>query len=525
MGEGRGVGLQAVESAHANGAARGHAAPGYFSEFRYYDTYLSQSSIKKLYDFPFGVEDTSKNLLQTIRSQAVADGEIISFYAVSGGNFVRGASHPTANFGDIWIDISPSNANLTHGGFTVDAINRYQNTSFGPSPSEGTLVWEAAPTNSVGKVYLDAALARNVADQKTVTYFVSNTVIGADGYGPNVAVTPSGIINPNPDSDLWVDINTNRLYIYKTNSSISSVWVDPTGGAVGAWAQTIYSGGTIDASSNIGWYDVQDTQISLQRDLIYVNEWAAANALADAATAQAAADQEILTFFSPRTTIPSPVPSGNGDIWILTDERVTTTGDVNPDSIYVTVGTPNTMFLANTDWPLDFPVYPQANGIRGVGATGNVKIYENDIDGSGNFQAGEFWITNEGGVDFVGPDGKTVYEEINTVEAGHGIPTTGKEVYSPFGEGFYPGGPWTGSSHLDYAISIFLMYSHMNAVARFGFTDSTGTGDSVGLNHHFVCIVWNKVENSWSVIPNSGFGARRNFIPDPANGDFIVARD
>ena len=81
-GEGRGVGLQAVETAHANGNAKGHAAPGYFSEFRYYDTYLSQSSIKKLYDFPFGVEDTSKNFLQTIRSQAIADGEIISFLSL-----------------------------------------------------------------------------------------------------------------------------------------------------------------------------------------------------------------------------------------------------------------------------------------------------------------------------------------------------------------------------------------------------------------------------------------------------------
>jgi len=231
---------------------------------------------------------------------------------------------------------------LTHGGFTVDAINRYQNTSFGPSPSEGTLVWEAAPTNSVGKVYLDAALARNVADQKTVTYFVSNTIIAADGYGPNVAVTPSGIINPNPDSDLWIDTDTNRLYVYKTNSSISSVWVDPTGGAVDAWAQTIYSGGIIDASSNIGWYDVQDTQISLQRDLIYVNEWAAANALADAATSQAAADREMLAFFEPSEDnfIPAgnyfpPDASGNGDVWIQTDRTVQSDGSPNYDAIYI----------------------------------------------------------------------------------------------------------------------------------------------------------------------------------------------
>jgi hypothetical protein len=337
--EGRGVGLNNVERANAAGFTGGYAPVAHYSEFRYYDTFLSQASIKKLFDNPTGIEESSQGLLRTIRSQAVADGEIISFYADSGGDFVRGASHPTANFGDIWIDTSPSNANLTHGGFTVDAINRYQNTSFGPSPSEGTLVWEAAPTNSVGKVYLDAALARNVADQKTVTYFVSNTET-SDGFGPNVAVTPTGTFNPNPDSDLWIDTNTNRLYIYKTNNTFSTTYLrqdsDPTNQT--AWAQTIYSGNfTNDGLSPTGWWDVQDT---ILRDLIYVNEWEAANALASAANAQSAADHEILAFFEPEAAV-GPAATGNGDVWIFTGYPVDLNGSPNTESIYIanTLGT------------------------------------------------------------------------------------------------------------------------------------------------------------------------------------------
>jgi len=344
---GRGVGLQNNESPGAGAdlaeTGGGYAAPGHYAEFKYFDTYLSQSSIKKLYDFPFGVEDTSRNMLQTVRSQAIADGEIISFYAPEsspGGGFVRGETHPTANFGDIWIDTSESNANLTHGGLVVDAINRYQNTSFGPSQSEGILVWEAAPTNAVGKVFLDAALARNVADQKTVAYYIGNDAVGTTGYGPNVAVTPSDVLNPNPDRDLWIDTyGGNRLYIYLTNSEFSSVYVNPDSGTdKSAWAQTIHSGiFALDGSSFSGWWDVQDTEL---RDLIRVNEWSAANALADAANAQSSADHEILAFFEPEAAV-GPDATGNGDIWIFTGYPVDLDGTPNIASIYIanTLGT------------------------------------------------------------------------------------------------------------------------------------------------------------------------------------------
>lgn len=333
---GRGIGLQNIEDADARGENAGAslAAPGYYAEFRYYDTLLSQSSVKKLYDFPFGVEDTSKNFLQTIRSRAVADGEIISFYADEGGSFIRGASHPTANFGDIWIDTSDYNANLTHGGLTTNAINRYQNTSFGVYPSEGTLVWEATPYSAIGKVYLDAAAARNVADQKTVTYYAANV---DSIWGPNVAVTPTGTMNPNPESDLWIDTGTNRLYIYKTNSSFSPTYVDGDGSA-NVWANTIHSG-TFSPTAFSGWWDVQDTVIAATANLSLYNEWASANALVHAATAQAAADREIVAFFAPEpgsigVDMSIPNATGNGDVWIHTTGPIDSDGTTNLNAIF-----------------------------------------------------------------------------------------------------------------------------------------------------------------------------------------------
>ena len=339
--QGRGVAINNSETSNVSyneSLGTAYAPVAHYSEFRYYDTFLSQASIKKLFDNPTGIEESSQGLLRTIRSQAVADGEIISFYSIEGGDFVRGASHPTANFGDIWIDTSVHNEIDPRGGLIANAINRYQNTSFGASPSEGTLVWEATPNNSVGKVYLDAAWARNLADQKTVTYYAANI---NSTHGPNVAITSSGTVNPNPESDLWIDTNTNRLYIYKTNGVFSSTYVNPDSGTdQTAWAQTVHSGAfLLDGSSFSGWWDVQDTEL---RDYITINEWAAANALAAAATSQAAADREILAFFedSEDNFIPvgsyfPPDASGNGDVWIQTDRTVQSDGSPNYDAIYI----------------------------------------------------------------------------------------------------------------------------------------------------------------------------------------------
>ena len=144
-------------------------------------------------------------------------------------------------------------------------------------------------------MYLDAAWARNLADQKTVTYYAANI---NSTHGPNVAITSSGTVNPNPESDLWIDTNTNRLYIYKTNSEFAATYVNPDSGTdKTAWAQTVHSGAfLLDGSSFSGWWDVQDTEL---RDYIIRNDWASANALAEAATSQAAADREILAFFTP----------------------------------------------------------------------------------------------------------------------------------------------------------------------------------------------------------------------------------
>ena len=67
------------------------------------------------------------------------------------------------------------------------------------------------------------------------------------------------------------------------NSEFSNVYVNPDSGTdKSAWAQTIHSGVfDIGGGSFSGWWDVQDSQIALHRQLLYINEWAAANALSD----------------------------------------------------------------------------------------------------------------------------------------------------------------------------------------------------------------------------------------------------
>jgi len=135
-------------------------------------------------------------------------------------------------------------------------IYRYEDASGG---SQGALAWRAASTNAVGLVYLDAYGAQSTADGKIVTFYQDDVPTATDA------------------GDLWIDTNDkNKLYR-----------------ATAKGDDEIIAG---------EWESVRDTDI--------------AQALADAATALAVADGEIVGYYQ------DSEPSAGmhfGDIWIDTD--------------------------------------------------------------------------------------------------------------------------------------------------------------------------------------------------------------
>lgn len=248
--------------------------------------------------------------------QKNVDHDIVTFFVPEDGSlFGNAIANPSANFGDIWINTSDYNANLTHGGLTTNAIFRYQNGTsyhsdytFGrttpPVGSVGDLKWYHAPTDTLGVIYLETALNRNAADQKTVTYFMaglndgdSGHIAGLGYHGPNVAITPSGVLNPNPRNDLWVDTaNGYQLHIYKANQDFSNSFVgthsdkafwDPTRRA-GTWS--------IDGSPS-GWYDVSDSRIEQTRQDLIANAASISYALSNSVSAKAIADRELISYY------------------------------------------------------------------------------------------------------------------------------------------------------------------------------------------------------------------------------------
>lgn len=259
-----------------------------------------------------------------VGAQSTADHEIVSFYNVEdasiGFSRANAQGHDTAGYGDIWIDFSEHNRN-TDGSLKANAINRYQNTSFGASPSTGNLVWESAENNAIGKVFLDAYLAKNLADAATITYYVDNF----NGFGPNTYTTPSGHINENPHGDFWVDTgNNNILFTYNLKPG------DP----LPASNLAFYGIKPADNSNLSGWYCIENTLIYEHDQTLTTHGEDIQTALYDAANAQSAADREILAFFNVSTDRPTTA-SGNGDVWIQTDYATGQDGDVNTNAIFV----------------------------------------------------------------------------------------------------------------------------------------------------------------------------------------------
>ncbi|MGI6227621.1 MAG: phage tail spike protein, partial [Peptococcales bacterium] len=85
-------------------------------------------------------------------AQEIADGQIQGFFQPTA---------PTSgmSFGDIWIDTDG------HNPLTTADIYRYEDSNH---KSQGTLAWRNAPTNAIGKIYLDAYIAQSTANDALV---------------------------------------------------------------------------------------------------------------------------------------------------------------------------------------------------------------------------------------------------------------------------------------------------------------------------------------------------------------------
>ena len=362
---------------------------------------------------------------------------------------------------------------------------------------------------------------REITDGKIITHYSNNYYNSGLWYGPIPNETPTGLPNPEPDGDFWVNTgNNNILFRYYQNSIVN-------------FAQTVYW--TTDISTDLsGWYTTEDLRTSNALTTSY-------EALANAATAQAAADREIIAFFNGDAGTPAapenivsdsdnPDATGNGDIWIKTDSFAT----LNTSSIYTwradlnggsgywhqsptsAIGqvyleawlageqadrTESLSIAISGGRGFDFPIAPATNGIF-VGATGNLAFHVNRQDDINDVTPGTILVTNEGGIDFVGPNGSIWY----SVSGDYGIPTTDKYIDTPYDP----------TEEALISNNGFLMYSNMNAATRF----NTGLY-SFGTHHHIIPVIWDTTELSWNAVDNAN--TWYPFVPDHANGDFLVA--
>jgi hypothetical protein len=209
-------------------------------------------------------------------AEAIADGKITSFYQ---------ASAPTAEgIGDIWIDTDDANK-----------LYRWDGSS-----------WVLSRDTGITQAISDAATAQATADGKIVTFY-QTTAPTAEAIG-----------------DLWVDTDdSNKMYRWS-----GSAWVSVRDAGI---AQAIAAAATAQAtadgkidsyyqasmpSGTVGdlWIDTDDGNKLYRHNgttFVEVQDDGIAQAISDAAGAQATADGKVTTFYSTST----PTAEAIGDLW------------------------------------------------------------------------------------------------------------------------------------------------------------------------------------------------------------------
>ncbi len=541
-----------IDSGNNNMTYRYNANTSYVFETRdrddlpvqvaYWDTVANKNNQSGWYiyrdqAFESNIVDAFANLgsqfTQITNLEATTDGELQIFFEEEGGDFVNAiGTYPDSKYGDLWINVSGYNK-FANGTLDSNAIFRWQNTSQGYLPENG-LAWHHAPNNSIGKVYLRTYAAQNAADSSVTAYFMDGFGAGAGYRGPQTNTTPSGLDNPNPDGDMWIDTqNNNVMFVYNRVGG-------PT--VAEGFAQTIYYAGESGFQSAEGWHSSEDLR-TVSADLAL--EIAKATGT----------DRFAEIFYSGSAPATS---TGNGDIWIDTSYPLKRDGSANTLSIYIANTSDGGYGDADSGpttryWNLDqtsalgrssldgynadqksaraelmslitvgdsslagsipFPVYPAANGIMGVGASGNVKFYSPSysptID-SPYENPGEIDVINNGGIPFIGPDG--IERTLTGLSQPNHIIYGGNfgEIYTRFE------GTVSASQYTTEANTAYLMYTATTATSRFG------GGGGYGQIGNIIAVVWDNDTESWYTYSNEGV-TEFPFIPDADQGDFLVA--
>ena len=179
----------------------------------------------------------------------------------------------------------------------------------------------------------ELSLTRQIPDGKIVTHYGpeygSNPYYGPEPhYLPKLNLDGNRVYNPEPHGDRWINTSNNRIeFVYQqntTNFTAQTIFWHPEN------SKFVFSGPNANAS---GWYSTENEKSQTAFVSATSAQVRADQAYSDAAISQAAADREILAFFSSVTSVPKS--TGNGDIWIITDYPVNSDGSANIDSIYI----------------------------------------------------------------------------------------------------------------------------------------------------------------------------------------------
>jgi hypothetical protein len=226
------------------------------------------------------ISDASDAITAAATAQATADGKVTTFYQ---------SEPPTAEeIGDLWIDTDD------------DRLYRWSGTA-----------WIEIQDADIAQAIADAASAQTTADGKIVSFY-QDGVPTADGVG-----------------DFWIDTNdSNKLYRWNGTSwqTARDAGIEAAISAA-ATAQSTADGKILtfyqDAPPGGGtlgdlWFDTNDGNKLYRHngiDFIEARDDGIAQAITDAAGAQATADGKVTTFY--QTT--APTAEGLGDLWYDTD--------------------------------------------------------------------------------------------------------------------------------------------------------------------------------------------------------------
>jgi hypothetical protein len=240
-------------------------------------------------------------------AQTTADGEIVGFFQNAEPD---ATSTPLPSFGDIWIDTDKATP------LDSTCIYRYQDSTAG---SQGILGWALTPNNAVGKVYLDAYIAGNVAADKTKTYYqtgMPDFVDDGTGTGTMVRKSPATLVLQNGDT--WVDLDSeNMLWAFKSSTSmwepaqdgkIVTVENIANGKVTTYFEATAPSSPTFTMSTGDLWFNTTNSSYAMSRwqdtgATPSVDGWVSipdsdiAQAIIDAGDAQSAADGKVTSYF------------------------------------------------------------------------------------------------------------------------------------------------------------------------------------------------------------------------------------